>query len=100
MQSSDCQLIGNLKFPNIGSQKMVQLESLRGSLLIQMESGELYSMEVNNLEQVLLNPYIEQIKPTVQRFQRSSTVKFSKDHPFITIRKNTAEQNDQKGSVA
>jgi hypothetical protein len=57
-----------------------------------MDNGALYSMEVNNLEQVLLYPYFEEIKPTVHRLATNNkTQSLSKTLPFITIRKNSAE---------
>lgn len=103
IQSSDCQLIGNLKFKELKGEKMVQLESVKGSLLIQMESGALYSMEVMSMEQLLMHPHIQEVPQTLHRVDpesASSSLKFSKQLPFKVIRKSSAETNDQKGSIA
>ena len=81
---------------------MVQLESVRGSLIIQLDTGALYGMEVNNVEQVLLYPHFQEIKPSLHRYIGPSDkpFNFTKSYPMVIIRKNSAEQNDQKGSVA
>ena len=73
---------------------MVQMESVKGNLLIQMESGALYVMEVASVEQMLMNSHIQKFEPTMYRVDpgsTSSSLTLSKHLPIKTIRKSSAE---------
>ena len=71
--TSDCGLIGNLKLPIGFNEKVRTLSSVKNQLIIHTNFGRLYAMESTSIEDILLNPYIEEIKPSfVQFFEQSS----------------------------
>lgn len=54
-QSGECQVIGDLHFKNIkdlsnGKDKIIQMLSLKGQLLLQTEKGRLFAMETSNID--------------------------------------------------
>lgn len=59
------------------------------------KSGKIYSMETSSVDQILLYPYIEEIRPSIiGSYSNPSPEKMQ----FKVIKKSVAEQNSDKGS--
>jgi hypothetical protein len=48
--TSMCELLGKLRFENIKDDKIVQIQSIKGQLILQTQKGNLYAMEALTLE--------------------------------------------------
>ena len=59
------------------------------------KSGKMYSMETSSVDQILLYPYIEEIKPSMIA---NYTSPGSEKMLFKMVKKSVAEQNNEKGS--
>jgi hypothetical protein len=89
---SQCQLAGNIKFSKIteGGDKIINMKSMKGQLLLQMQSGKMFMMEATSTEQILLNPYITEVKTSISHMIVPSS-NTSKRFPFKMIRKSSGE---------
>lgn len=96
--TSMCELLGKLRFENIKDDKIVQLQSIKGQLIIQTLKGHLYSMEALSMEQIQNYPYATEITPTLNALSEGRSIQNS-NLPIITIKKSQGETNDQKGST-
>lgn len=87
-----CELLGTLRFENLkGDDKIVQLQSIKGQLIIQTQSDHLYSMEALTMEQILIYPYATEITPTLQRLTGRSAnplTSNTRNLPMTTIKKS------------
>jgi hypothetical protein len=69
-----CELLGKLRFENIKDDKIVQLQSIKGQLIIQTLKGHLYSMEALSMEQIQNYPYATEITPTLNALSESRSI--------------------------
>jgi hypothetical protein len=58
-------LVGKIKLNQFKDDAIVNMYSIRQQLILVTKSGKLYSMETSSVDQILLYPYIEEIRPSM-----------------------------------
>lgn len=90
-----------------GHDKIISLKSIRGNLILQTQNGKLFTMEASSSDQIILYPFISEIKPILNSllpsigensYVRQSIRELSHSLEMRVIRKSVGEQNNEKGS--
>lgn len=104
---SDCQLLGILKLSDLNNEigttdRIEQLLSVRGQLVLLSQQGRVFTMEALTVEQMLVQPMFDEVKINLRSFvdkrPLESTELSQRDLPILQIKKSQAEQNNEKGS--
>ncbi len=66
--------MASLKFTDFEkNDRVVKIESIKGQVILFTELGKVYHMEAQNVDQMKLQPYVQEITPAVARMHPDVT---------------------------
>jgi hypothetical protein len=81
-------LVGKINLNQFKDDAIINVNSIRQQLILITKSGKMYSMETSSVDQILLYPYIEQIRPSmIANMSNPGAEKM----PFKMVKKSVAE---------